>query len=389
MPVLEARISAENTSEVVPGEFAITVTFRNGSDQAVRLNVHQAAHPALVLEVADSNGRPVLLAPPSAPDAEDLEPGRLIGPGEQVELTYAGFLDRSQTPGEYRVRYAGRFESLGGTVDDPLATEWLAFTVRPPDDFPPGDRIPGLKPPRPDVLQPLPSWSKALTWLWGWLKWIVCWIQCWILRLLKRQACDRVLSQEFDEPRTETISDAPPGSEAWNGTYGWRARFRLTVGESTCRATVTIRVRLVGTITASQRAAWETAIEAAWNNRFKLCGGCWCCCRDGMAIACDIQFVSSGEHQVVNIGTSTTNMGNWGATDTVDVSHEFGHMLGALDEYFTVNGVAWGAGRQPSGAIMNNPANPPATRHYETARAAATALLGRHVDTVASATPCP
>ena len=104
MPVLEARISAENTSEVVPGEFAITVTFRNGSDQAVRLNVHQAAHPALVLEVADSNGRPVLLAPPSAPDAEDLEPGRLIGPGEQVELTYAGFLDRSQTPGEYRVR---------------------------------------------------------------------------------------------------------------------------------------------------------------------------------------------------------------------------------------------------------------------------------------------
>ena len=62
---------------------------------------------------------------------------------------------------------------------------------------------------------------------------------------------------------------------------------------------------------------------------------------------------------------ATTNMGNWGATDTVDVTHEFGHMLGALEEYFTVNGIAWGAARQASGAIMNNPANPPVARHYD------------------------
>ena len=37
-------------------------------------------------------------------------------------------------------------------------------------------------------------------------------------------------------------------------------------------------------------------------------------------------------------------------------------MLGALDEYFTVNGVDWGPGRQATGAIMNNPANPPVAR---------------------------
>jgi hypothetical protein len=389
MPELEARISAENTREVVPGEFAITVTFRNGTEQAVRLNLHQASHPALVLQVLDSNERAVLLAPPSAPDAEDLEPGQLIEPGGQVEVTYAGFLDRSLAAGDYRVRYFGRFEALGGTVENPLATELLSFTVRPVDDFPPGDGIPGLKPPRPDdVFLPLPPWLRPIKWIWGWLKWVWCWIGCWFVRILKRQRCDRVLSQEFDEPRTETISNAPPGSEAWNGTYGWHARFQLTVNESTCRATVAIRVRLVGTITAAQRAAWETAIETAWNNQFKLCGGCWCCCRDGMAIVCDIQFVSSGEHQVVNVGTSTTNMGNWGATDTIDVSHEFGHMLGALEEYFTINGVAWGPGRQASGAIMNNPANPPAARNYETVRGAAASLLGRTLQTVASGTPC-
>jgi hypothetical protein len=107
-----------------------------------------------------------------------------------------------------------------------------------------------------------------------------------------------------------------------------------------------------------------------------------------MAIVCDLQFVTSGEHQVVNVGTSTTNMGNWGAGDTIDVSHEFGHMLGALDEYFTVNGTNWGPGRQPTGSIMNNPANLPAARHYETVRAAAASLLGGALQTVDRNTPC-
>jgi len=64
------------------------------------------------------------------------------------------------------------------------------------------------------------------------------------------------------------------------------------------------------------------------------------------------------------------------ATDTVDVNHEYGHMLGALDEYFTVNGVNYGAGRQPAGNIMNNPANQPIATHYDVVRATASGLLG-------------
>jgi len=97
---------------------------------------------------------------------------------------------------------------------------------------------------------------------------------------------------------------------------------------------------------------------------------------NGFPIHVAVQFVTSGEHQVVNVGTSTTNMGNWGATDTVDVSHEAGHMLGALDEYFTVNGVDYGLGRQADGAIMNNPANPPAARHYDLILQAVRGLTG-------------
>lgn len=382
MPQLEARGRAEKATDVVPGDFRIAVTFTNAGDQPFRLNTRQASHPALVLEVRDSTDDPVLLAPPSAPDALDLKPGEEIAPGRDVTITFAGFLDRSLPAGEYRVRYTARFPALGGSMDDPLTSDWVSFTVAQVRDFVPGIEIPGLEKPAPEDVQPeLPHWQELLRPVWLILRRWWCRLVCLIARLFGRR-CDRVLTQEIDQPRTETISDAPAGSEAWNGTYGWRARFLLTADEGRCRVTATIRVRLVGTIAAAQRAAWEAAIEAAWNNRFKLCGDCWCCCRDGADIVCDIQFVSSGEHQVVNVGASTTNMGNWGASDTVDVSHEFGHMLGALDEYFTVNGVTWGPGRQATGAIMNNPANPPAARHYETVRAGAAALLGRTLQTV-------
>jgi hypothetical protein len=325
------------------------------------------------------------------PGALDLEPGAEIAPGQQVTITYTGFLDLSLPPGEYRVRYFGAFPAMGGSHDDPLASDWLVFSVRPAGEFQPGVRIPGLGKPAPDDWRPerKAPWAAVLGPVWIYLRRLWCWLWCLIRRWLLRRGCDQVLTQELDEPRTETISNAPAGAEAWNGTYGWRARFLLTADEPQCGMTTTIRVRLVGTITAAQQTAWATAIQAAWNDRFKVCGGCWCCCTNGAAMTCDIQFVSSGEHQVVNVGTSTTNMGNWGATDTVDISHEFGHMLGALDEYFTVNGTNWGSGRQPTGAIMNNPANPPVARHYETARAAAAALLGRTLQTVADGVPCP
>jgi len=56
-------------------------------------------------------------------------------------------------------------------------------------------------------------------------------------------------------------------------------------------------------------------------------------------------------------------------------------MLDALDEYFTVNGVNYGPGRQATGNIMNNPANAAAVHHYELIRAAASDLLGTSCST--------
>jgi hypothetical protein len=364
MPALAVALYAQRPRDARAEEIIFEASVANRSDEAVRFNTRQGAHPALVLEVEGPSGQRVLLPPPTPPDEQELGPGEPLEPDGSITLRYAGFLDPQLGPGRFRVRYVGRFPALGGSPDDPLVSDWVEFE---------------LPRPRP---RPRP---------WGRL-WPVRYLLDWLRRLIELiigwfRRCRRVWEQEVDEAVTETITNAPPGAEAWNNTFAWRARFRLRVEQATCRVLVTVRVRVSGTITAAQQSAWETAIENAWNRIFKLCCGSTCC-PNGFTILSDIQFVTSGEHQVVTAGASTVNMGLWGAADTVDVRHEFGHMLGALDEYFTVNGTNWGAARQPGGAIMNNPANAPAARHYELVRTRAQALMGATCTTRAVSDPC-
>jgi hypothetical protein len=355
-----------------PGDVSLEATFTNASKEDARLNLRQASNPALVLHILDEKGQRVLMPPPTPPRADDLGAGQTIKPGASVSITFAGFLDRSLGPGRYRIQYSGRHPALGGTQREPLESAPVELLILPTDFS------------RPIAL-PLPTPSFGLlaelrARAWHWLK-------CFIRRILLRQPCNRVYEREVDEPRTETITNAPPDAAAWNNTYGWRARFHVRVDEGNCRATVTVRVRINGTITAAQQSAWETAIENGWNNLFKLCCRC-CCCSNGYTIVADIQFVTANEHQVVSIVPITTNMGAWSASDTVDVRHEFGHMLGALDEYYTVNGVDYGAGRQPGGTIMNNPANAPVAYHYDVVRAAVLDLLGTNCATRSVNQPC-
>jgi hypothetical protein len=376
MPQLQVQLEARPGKDNAPGEFGLRATFRNTSSEPASLNVHQAAHPSLVLEVVDEQNRPVLLPPPSVPDEREREPPSEIAPGASVTIDYAGFLDRSLAAGTYRVRYAGRSPAVGGTPDDPLESAWLEFEVGA-TEFPAGQSLTA-------AMRGLPP-SEKRAWysiVWNWFLGIWHWIVCLIKRIFRRTRCDRVLTMEVDEERTETISNAPAGSESWNGTYGWHARFHVTVDEANCRVTVTLRVRINGAITAAQQTAWENAIESAWSNRFKVKCRC-CCCTNGYTIVVDLQFVASGEHQVVNIGPTTTNMGNWSATDTVDVRHEFGHMLGNPEEYFTVDGVDYNGARRADGNIMNNPANDPEAKHYDLIRAAAAQLLGTSCSTKA------
>jgi hypothetical protein len=339
------------------------------------MNLAQASHPSLVLEVRDSREQRVLLPPPSAPDEKELGPGEEIAAGQSVTLRYAGFLDMNLRPGAYFVRYASPHPPLGGSKEDPLTSDWLEFNVRKATDVaPPTEPLKSLGLAEEVLFPRRPIFFIA------WLKDFFHWLLCLLRRLFGRR-CDRILEREVDEQRTETISNAPAGAAAWNGTYSWRARFHVSLDEAKCRVIVTVRARLNGTITQAQRNAWEQAIENAWGNRFKFCCRC-CCCPKGYTIVTDLQFVNSGEHQVVTVGNSTTSMGNWGQNDTTDVRHEFGHMLGALDEYFTVNGINYGAERQASGNIMNNPANDPAAHHYDVIRASVQDILGTSCRTI-------
>lgn len=347
MPPLAVTLELRKPAEAAPTDVFLEATVTNKGAEPVPFNSAQAAYPSLVLEVEGPSRQRVLLPPPPVPTEADAGPGDPLEPGAVVTLTYGGFLDPVLGPGRFRARYAGRFPALGGSPEDPLLSEWVEF------DLP--------RPPRPRLKLWPPPWSR----FWRWLQTRIPpepfpeWFWCRLTR-----------AWEVDEAMTETITNAPPPFQAWNGTYGWRARFLLRVVGRSCRVQVTVRVRVIGTITQAQLTAWATAIASAWGNIFKLCDPeFWeTCCGNGFTVVPVIAFVTTNEHQVVVAGANTVDMGNWGAADTVAVRHEFGHMLGALDEYFTVNGTAWGAPNQATGSIMNNPPNAPAARHYELVR---------------------
>jgi hypothetical protein len=309
-----------------------------------------------------------------------MSPGEAIVPSQSVTITYAGFLDRSLEAGTYRVRYFSPYPSLGGSRDDPLTSEWVPFTVRAMNEFP---SVPPLK---PAALRVRKRAARRSFWTDWWHR-IVCHFRRLWARIFGHPWCDRILSREVDEACTEIISDAPLENEEKNGTYSWRARFLVTLDQANCRVTVTMRIRIYENTTVAQRTAWKQAIETAWSNHFKFCCHC-CCCLNGYTVVADVQFVTSGEHQVVVAGESTMSMTNWGVDDTVDVRHEFGHMLGALDEYFTINGVDYGEGRQPNGNIMNNPANLPAAHHYDLVKEAVQQLLESDCRTRAVSQQC-
>lgn len=201
-------------------------------------------------------------------------------------------------------------------------------------------------------------------------------------------------SSEVSQSVSETITNAP-AYPAWNNkTFTWTSRFGLFY--NAVFGTVTIIVRLYSAANATVRSAWESAIESKWSNRFMLSvrdprGGIYC-----YPLLVDVQWVNDARraHYTITPSTSgataggraglggTTSMTDWGTADTVDITHEFGHMLGNTEEYFTTNGVDYTYGgtrtgfRDPGGGVMNNPSENPEPRHYELPRRNAATLLG-------------
>ena len=357
-----------------PAEAAVEVTLTNAGAEPATLDLSHAHIPSLALEIRDAEGRTVLLPPPPVPKAEDVRGAQVaLAPGESHRIVLALPFDVYQPGGRYQVRFRDggpSARSAAAATGGALASDWVSIVL---EGAAPARTLGDTRTQVSRFEQP-PSWGSSIG-LIRWLYWLLRCIRC----LIFRKRCNKVVSAEVDRTLSETISNAPPPNQAWNGTYGWHSRFQLSLDQPNCRVTVTVRLRLAGTITPAQRTAWETAIETKWSNTFKLCcteDCCTTCCAAGYTIICDVQFVATGEHHVVNVGPATTNMTNWSAVDTIDITHEFGHMLGNKEEYFTVDGTDFGAPRQPGGNVMNNPANGAVARHFDLIRTEAQALIG-------------
>ena len=352
MATLRVTLRPMTQERVAPGDAVVEATVVNEGDRPEPFHEHQARHGSLVLQVEDPSGRRMLLPPPSPPDERDLGPPTPLAPRASLTFRYTGFLDVARTGGRYRVRWFSLHEDLGGSPRLPLASDWIELDVALRDII--SDHKPsfGGRLFRPfDVLA---TWVKRL------------------IGSILVSLCRAVLEKEVDRFIAETITDGTPTS--WNGTYAWNARFLVRVDQPQQRVFVTIRVRLIG-IGPAAAAGWVTTVEGAWSNRFKDCAVLGCA-SNGYPILLALQYVTSGEHQPVSLAPGrTASMNGWGLTDG-DQAHEAGHMLGNKEEYFTVDGVAYGPGRQPKGNIMNNPDNPAVAAHYWLIQETVDTLLG-------------
>jgi hypothetical protein len=351
---LRVTLEPVTRERVAPGDVAVEATVVNEGARPEPFHEHQARHGSLVLQVEDPSGRRVLLPPPPPPNERDLGQATPLAPGASVTLRYVGFLDARRDGGDYRVRWFSHHEDLGGSPRTPLVSDWIVVEV--------AHR--GIT-----RTTSKPSFGALLLRLFDSIS---MWVRLLVQRILL-WLCRAVVDKEVDRYITETITNGTPSS--WNNTYAWNARFHVRVDQPQQRIVVTIRVRLSG-ISPSSATAWVTTVDTAWTNRFKDCAVLGCA-SNGYPILLALQYVTSGEHHTVSVSpTSTTaHMLSWGLTDT-DQAHEAGHVLGNKEEYFTVDGVDYGPGRQPGGNIMNNPANPPVAAHYWLIQDTVDALLG-------------
>lgn len=139
-------------------------------------------------------------------------------------------------------------------------------------------------------------------------------------------------------------------------------------------ARISVRIRLVpdANVTSatlnSLQVTWKAAIENMWNNPSPNAWGC------GLAgeLPCQFDFVvffldDLPDHTVAlssapgisdGGGFGSTNQKVWHTSDPGNVvAHEFGHMLGLLDEYVDPAGKCPGRTPVSTGTIMDNNSN--------------------------------
>jgi hypothetical protein len=132
--------------------------------------------------------------------------------------------------------------------------------------------------------------------------------------------------------RLESMASEEHSFSVSECVFDWTAAFEQTWTH------IEIRIRLnpdAGISNATMntlRTTWENGIENTWTHR-------WGCARSGelpCRLSFDVRWINSGQHHTVRVrpGPDRSNMTTWDTSDTGGVAaHEFGHMLGHVDEY--------------------------------------------------------
>jgi hypothetical protein len=137
--------------------------------------------------------------------------------------------------------------------------------------------------------------------------------------------------------------------------FGGTAAFEQTWTHITVRIRLNPDAGIPNATVATLQTIWENGIETTWSHR-------WGCGRAGelpCRLSFDVQWVNSNEHHTVRIipGPARSNTGTWDTMDTGAVAaHEFGHMLGNVDEYAEPS-VCPNRNPVNTGTVMDNNSN--------------------------------
>lgn len=139
--------------------------------------------------------------------------------------------------------------------------------------------------------------------------------------------------------------------------FGWTAAFEQTWTHIRIRIELNPDAGILAATMNALRTTWENGIENTWSDQ-------WGCGHSGeltCPLTFEVQWVTTNQHHTVRVrpGPERTNMTTWDTMDTGGVAaHEYGHMLGLVDEYVDADCPD----RSPvnTGTVMdNNSANVP------------------------------
>jgi hypothetical protein len=132
--------------------------------------------------------------------------------------------------------------------------------------------------------------------------------------------------------KLESMSRQQHSFGATECIFGWTAAFEQTWTHIVIRIRLNPDAGISNATVSGLETTWANGIETTWTHR-------WRCGRAGelpCRLSFDVQWVNANQHHTVRIrpGPERSNMTTWDDRDDGPVAaHEFGHMLGNVDEY--------------------------------------------------------